>query len=155
MGDRLANCKSGIAALAALDPVEHVLVSPFYQTEPVDCSDQDWFVNCAVRIHTRLDPLALLHRLRKIEFDAGQREKPFRFGPRILDLDIVLYDDRVMHSAELTLPHPRMHKRHFVLRPICDIDPHVVHPVLKKSVSDLLTHLNTEHQRLNVYPCDC
>lgn len=155
IGNRLQNCKKGISALTSLKNVERLQTSPFYQTEPVDYRAQDWFINCAVRIFTDIDPLALLQRLQKIQHDAGQREKAVRFGPRVLDLDIVLYHDRVMQSAELTIPHPRMHKRHFVLRPICDIDPHVIHPVLKKTVWELLTRLNTDNQRLKPYSCDC
>ncbi len=141
--------------MTALKNIKQVRVSPFYQTEPVDYTAQDWFVNCAVRIFTDVDPINLLHLLKNIESDAGQGEKSFRFGPRILDLDIVLYGDRVMDSEELILPHPRMHKRHFVLRPICDINPHVIHPVLKKTVWELLTHLNKDNQRLRLYTCGC
>lgn len=155
IGTRFQNCKSGISALAALKRVERVQVSAFYQTEPVDYTDQDWFVNAAVRIYTDIEPLALLQHLQKIQSDAGQKEKAVRYGPRVLDLDIVLYADRVLHSEALTIPHPRMHKRHFVLRPICDIDPQVIHPVCKKTVGELLTRLDTEHQRLRPYSCDC
>jgi 2-amino-4-hydroxy-6-hydroxymethyldihydropteridine diphosphokinase len=155
IGNRLRNCKNGISALAALARVERMQVSPFYQTEPVDYTDQHWFANAAVRVYTDIEPFVLLRRLKDIQCDAGQKEKRVRFGPRILDLDIVLYADRVLHSEALTIPHPRMHKRHFVLRPICDIDPQVIHPVFKKTVGELLTHLNTEHQRLKPYSCDC
>jgi len=155
LGDRLKNCRDGIAALTAAGDVELEKQSPFYQTEPVDFKDQDWFVNCAVRISTGIDPLKLLKRLKRIETDAGGREKTIRFGPRILDLDIIFYDDRVIHSPELTIPHPRMHKRHFVLKPICDIDPDIVHPVLKESLFELLTRLDTKNQRIKPYPCDC
>jgi len=148
IGSRLQNCKNGISALAALKRVERVQVSPFYRTEPVDYTAQDWFVNAAVRIYTDIEPLALLQRLQKIQYDMGQKEKAVRFGPRILDLDIVLYAERVLQSEALIIPHPRMHKRHFVLRPICDIDPQVIHPVLRKTVGELLSQLNTDHQRL-------
>lgn len=155
LGDRLKNCRDGIAALISTGNVELEKESPFYQTEPVDYKDQDWFVNGAVRIFTDIDPLKLLKRLKMIETDTGRREKTIRFGPRILDLDIIFYDDRVIHSPELTIPHPRMHKRHFVLKPICDIDPHIVHPVLKESLVELLTRLDTKNQRIKPYPCDC
>jgi len=155
IGNRLQNCRNGISALAALARVEGVQVSPFYHTEPVDYTDQDWFVNAAVQIHTDIEPVALLHQLQKIQSDAGQKQKVVRFGPRVLDLDIVLYGDLVLQSESLTIPHPRMHKRRFVLKPICDINPFVIHPVFKKTVGELLTCLNTEHQRLIPYSCDC
>jgi 2-amino-4-hydroxy-6-hydroxymethyldihydropteridine diphosphokinase len=155
LGDRLKNCRDGIAALTAAGDIALEKQSPFYQTEPVDFRDQDWFVNCAVRISTGIGPLKLLSRLNQIETDAGRREKTIRFGPRILDLDIIFYNGRVIHSPELTIPHPRMHKRHFVLKPICDIDPDVVHPVLKERLFELLIRLDTKNQRLKRYPCDC
>lgn len=151
IGNRLQNCKKGISALTALKQVKQVETSPFYQTEPVDYKDQDWFVNCAVRISTDLDPPALLKRLQGIQYDAGQREKTVRFGPRVLDLDIVLFDDWIVHSEELTIPHPRMHKRHFVLKPICDIDPNINHPVLRQSMQSLLDNLDEEGQRTTEY----
>ena len=90
------------------------------------------------RLKPHLDPFELLKKLKSIEPDAGRVDDPIRFGPRILDLDIILYDDLVTNCSELIIPHPRMHKRRFVLRPICDIDPEIVHPVLKKEMQDLL-----------------
>jgi 2-amino-4-hydroxy-6-hydroxymethyldihydropteridine diphosphokinase len=155
LGDRLKNCRDGIAALTEAGDIELGKQSAFYKTEPVNYRDQDWFVNCAVRIYTGVDPFNLLKRLKRIETDTGRQEKTIRFGPRILDLDIIFYDDRVIHSPELTIPHPRMHKRHFVLKPICDIDPHIVHPVLKEGLVELLTRLDTKNQRIKPYPCDC
>ena len=77
-----------------------------------------------------------------------------RFGPRVLDLDIILYDDWVTNSSELIVPHPRMHKRRFVLRPICDIDPTIVHPVFKKEMQALLDVLDENEQRIVEYRCD-
>ena len=154
MGNKLLNCKNGIAALTR--PKKTVLKdwSRFYKTEPVDYKDQDWFVNSVVKIETNLDPFQLLDELRSIERDTGRVYGPIRFGPRILDLDIILYDDLVKSSSRLVIPHPRMHKRRFVLQPICDIDPKIVHPVLKKDMQYLLDVLDENEQRVIEYPCD-
>ncbi|RJQ57676.1 MAG: 2-amino-4-hydroxy-6-hydroxymethyldihydropteridine diphosphokinase [Desulfobacteraceae bacterium] len=154
LGDRLENCRRGIEAVRKSDGIEGVKHSPFYQTEPVDFKDQGWFINCAIMLRTGLEPSTLLSRLRWIEKELGRTEGGLRFGPRIIDLDILLFSDRVIRTVELTVPHPRMHKRRFVLKPICDIDPYVVHPVLKCTVMELLARLDVKDQRIIPYPCD-
>ncbi|MFH0725086.1 MAG: 2-amino-4-hydroxy-6-hydroxymethyldihydropteridine diphosphokinase [Pseudomonadota bacterium] len=149
MGDRNANCRIGIAAVGASDGVVLTGISRFYETEPVDFIDQDWFVNAAVRIETTLSPVDLLDTLKRIEKTAGRKESALRFGPRVLDLDIILFDDRVMNTDRLVIPHPRMHERRFVLTPVCDIDPFVTHPVLNRSVQAILSDLSGDiHQRV-------
>jgi 2-amino-4-hydroxy-6-hydroxymethyldihydropteridine diphosphokinase len=149
IGDRNANCQTGIAAVTAADGVVLTGVSRFYETEPVDFVDQDWFVNAAVRIETILEPVQLLDMLKRIEKTAGRKESALRFGPRVLDLDIILFDGQVMNTDRLVIPHPRMHERRFVLKPVCDIDPWVMHPVLKRSVQEILSDLSGDtHQRV-------
>lgn len=150
IGDKLANCKSGIEALARSGENSLEKVSAFYRTEPVDFKDQDWFVNAAVRITTRLGPLALLKELQSIQLMAGFKKK-IRFGPRILDLDIILFDDRIINIPDLIVPHPRMHKRRFVLQPICDIDSGIIHPVIGKNVQNLLDSLDDNGQGVLAY----
>lgn len=115
-------------------------VSPFYKTAPVDYTDQEWFVNGVARIETDLDPFALLALLKSIEKEMG-RKPTVRFGPRVLDLDIIFYEEEVFNTPKLTLPHPRMDQRRFVLQPLCDIDPDLVHPVIGKSVQEMLEDL--------------
>jgi 2-amino-4-hydroxy-6-hydroxymethyldihydropteridine diphosphokinase len=154
IGDKLLNCKNGIAALTRANKTVLKDRSKFYKTEPVHYKDQDWFVNWVVKIETTLDPFDLLNELKSIERDTGRVYNPIRFGSRILDLDIILYDDLVKNSADLIIPHPRMHKRRFVLRPICNIDPKIVHPVLKKDMQYLLDILDENEQRIIEYPCD-
>jgi 2-amino-4-hydroxy-6-hydroxymethyldihydropteridine diphosphokinase len=154
IGDKLLNCKNGIAALTRANKTVLKDRSKFYKTEPVHYKDQDWFVNWVVKIETTLDPFDLLNELKSIERDIGRVYNPIRFGSRTLDLDIILYDDLVKNSADLIIPHPRMHKRRFVLRPICDIDPKIVHPVLKKDMQYLLDILDENEQRIIEYPCD-
>jgi 2-amino-4-hydroxy-6-hydroxymethyldihydropteridine diphosphokinase len=149
IGNRKVNCQSGIAALTALDRVLLTGISSFYETEPVDYLDQNWFVNAAVRIQTTLEPIQLLDTLKRIEKKVGRVESGIRFGPRVLDLDIILIDDRIINSDCLVIPHPRMHERRFVLKPICDIDPLIVHPILQRNVQDILGDLSgDQHQQM-------
>ena len=123
--------------------------------KPVDYQDQDWFVNAVIKIGTSLDPFQLLDRLKTIEKDAGRSQEGIRSGPRTLDLDIIFFDDRVMNTARLVVPHPRMHVRRFVLRPICDIDPTIMHPGLGQNVQDLLNQLVTDDQDITPCSFDC
>ena len=134
IGDKLLNCKNGLSAIEVSGAAVIKAWSHFYKTSPVDYRDQDWFVNAAVKIETALDPSGLLKEMVAIQERAGRNFDTVRFGPRILDLDILLYDSAVINSPGLTIPHPRMHNRRFVLEPLCDIDPTIVHPVLKKNL---------------------
>ena len=154
IGHKKRNCQRGIAALLSSGETELEKHSLFYRTEPVDFRQQDWFANCAIKVTTALDPFKLFHSLKRVETDLGRVKGSFRFGPRILDLDILLYDSCVIHWPELIIPHPRMHKRRFVLKPICDIEPDIVHPVLKRTMQELLDRLDLEGQSLEPYPCD-
>lgn len=153
IGDKLANCQSGVALLAETGRSRVLAQSRIYATEPVDYEDQDWFVNLMVKLETSLDPLPLLDHIEHIQRAAGRIQDPIRFGPRILDLDIILYDDCVIESERLVVPHPRMHKRRFVLKPICDIDPSIIHPVLKQEMHLLLKRLGDENQKVFEYKC--
>lgn len=153
IGDKLAHLRRGLALLELSGAARISARSRFFRTRPVDFEDQDWFVNAAVVLQTALPPRALLAALKAIERQVGRRRKSVRFGPRVLDMDIVLYDDLAMESEELTIPHPRMHKRRFVLMPICDIDPKIVHPVLHKSMAALLTELEDPAQEVEPIAC--
>jgi 2-amino-4-hydroxy-6-hydroxymethyldihydropteridine diphosphokinase len=108
--------------------------------------EQDWFVNGALLIETSFSPVQLLETTQAVQTELGSTSKDIRFGPRILDLDIIFFDQLVMDIATLTIPHPRMHKRRFVLKPICDIDPTVVHPVLGVTVEALLNQMVIDGQ---------
>jgi 2-amino-4-hydroxy-6-hydroxymethyldihydropteridine diphosphokinase len=110
--------------------------SSIYRTEPVGYADQDWFLNAAARLETTLEPRDLLGLLRSIEKALGRIHR-VRNGPRVIDLDILFYDDRIQNESTLIIPHPRLHERMFVLAPLCDLAPEFVHPVLRKSVNDL------------------
>ncbi|MBL0701166.1 MAG: 2-amino-4-hydroxy-6-hydroxymethyldihydropteridine diphosphokinase [Desulfosarcina sp.] len=149
IGDKSGNCKKGISALIRAHTTVLLGESKFYKTEPVDYTDQDWFVNCAIKISTPLEPLELLTEIKRIESEAGRKEDALRFGPRVLDLDIIFFDDRVIESDNLIIPHPRMHQRRFVLMPICDIDPNIIHPVLNKDIRALLAELDGSGQKVS------
>ncbi len=151
MGDRIENCRSGIANFVSAGRLALLEQSPYYVSEPVDYKDQPWFVNGVIKIATVLSPLSLLQVIHNVQRAAGRHADPIRFGPRILDLDILLYDRVTIHTDEIEIPHPRMHKRRFVLKPICDIGPDMVHPVLNKSMRFLLDQLDDHSQRVTEY----
>ncbi|MGD9411744.1 MAG: 2-amino-4-hydroxy-6-hydroxymethyldihydropteridine diphosphokinase [Desulfobacterales bacterium] len=151
MGDRLQNCLRGLEGLTADGNSRILAQSRVYTTEPLDYTDQDWFINMMVKLETADDPFQLLDHIEEIQRASGRMQDPIRFGPRILDLDIIFYDDRIIESERLVVPHPRMHKRRFVLKPICDIDPGIIHPVLKKEMQILLKSLGEKEQRVFEY----
>jgi 2-amino-4-hydroxy-6-hydroxymethyldihydropteridine diphosphokinase len=151
LGDPLRNCRQGIDDLCLDGEVRLVARSSFYRTQPVDYLDQDWFVNAAVLVETALTPLELLEKTQGIQARMGRKSDAIRFGPRVLDLDIIFYEDAVIDTPHLVVPHPRMHKRRFVLHPICDIDPSVVHPVLGQTVREILRRLPADDQ--DMMPC--
>ncbi len=146
LGDKKENCENALAAIEKKGIASVLNVSRYYRTEPVDFTDQAWFVNAAACIETELQPEILLAELKQTEKDLGTASKTVRFGPRIIDIDILLYDSLVMDSKDLIIPHERMHERVFVLKPLCDIDAELIHPVLKQPVKELLHNVDDEHQ---------
>ena len=146
MGDRLENCRQGVAALAHCDRCRLIEQSCIYTTEPVDYVAQNWFVNYVIKIETTRDPFSLMGLLASIELSTGRVRDGIRFGPRVLDLDIIFYDDLIVDESRLKIPHPRMHERHFVLKPICDISPEMVHPVFRQTMQTLLNDLDKTGQ---------
>ena len=148
LGDKIENCQKGIKGLLADGRSILVGSSSFYRTSPVDYKDQDWFVNRVVKIETALNPFDLLDKIQGIEKAMGRKTGTIRFGPRVLDLDIIFYDDQVVQTDTLEIPHPRMHKRRFVLKPICDIEPSMMHPLLGRDMQSLLSDLQDLEQRV-------
>jgi|SRR3984957_11202464 len=138
MGDREAHLREAIARLQGEGRVASV--SSFYETEPVEVTDQEWFLNCAVALETTQTPEQVMAALLNIERVMG-RQRILRRGPRIIDIDILLFSDRIIDSNELTVPHPAMHQRRFVLQPLAEIAPAARHPVLKKTIRELLDAL--------------
>jgi 2-amino-4-hydroxy-6-hydroxymethyldihydropteridine diphosphokinase len=143
LGDRLDNVRAGVAGLEAAG-IEVFAVSPLYETAPVGGPEnQGPYLNAALVADTTLDAadvLALLHRLEA----ARERQRVVHWGPRTLDLDLLVYGDLVSDAVTLEVPHPRMHERRFVMVPVCDIAPDLVHPRLGRTMRDLLADLPVE-----------
>ncbi len=152
LGDRLANLR---AALEAMPPEVCVLArSHVYETPPWGYTDQPAFLNMAVKAETSLGPESLLKRLKQVEVEVG-REPGIRYGPRIIDLDILFYDNLVLNEENLVIPHPRLAERAFVLVPLHDLAPELHHPVNGKMIEELLAGVNTKGIRLVLWRFQC
>jgi 2-amino-4-hydroxy-6-hydroxymethyldihydropteridine diphosphokinase len=134
VGDRAANLNAAIARLGAFGEV--VAVSSFYETEPVEFAAQPWFLNCAVKLDTEKMPKQLLAAILDLEQEMGRRRVQ-KSGPRSIDIDILLFGNSIVDTQGLTVPHPAMHQRRFVLEPLAEIAPEVRHPVFKRTIREL------------------
>lgn len=137
-GDRMEALRAAVKALAPY--VDVASVSPVYETEPVYIDNQPLFLNAALLGTTKLAPLALLWNIKRIETEIG-RTPTYRYGPRLIDLDLIFYGNQVLATPELTIPHSHMAEREFVLRPLADIAPDWVHPQTGSTVTEMLSHL--------------
>jgi len=138
LGDRAGNLRAAIEKLSGFGEI--VAVSSFYETEPVELTNQPWFVNCAVALETEQVPEAFLGELLALEQSMGRRRTQKK-GPRTIDIDILLFGDAIIETAGLSIPHPAMHQRRFVLVPMAEIAPEQRHPILKRSMRELLDAL--------------
>lgn len=138
LGDRAANLRAAIERLVEAGTVK--ATSGLYETEPVEVRDQPWFLNCVVALETGKTPRDLLAYCLAIEEEMGRRRTQDK-GPRTIDIDILLFGDRVIDEPGLRIPHPAMHERRFVLEPLVEIAPGVLHPTIKKSARQLLAGL--------------
>lgn len=139
LGNRRENLKQAVASLSP--QMEIRAKSSIYETPPWGYEDQPEFLNQAVKVQTYLEPEALLRHLKRLEVALG-RQATFPNGPRSIDIDILFYDDLVLDTPVLTLPHPRLHERGFVLLPMLDIAPDLVHPVMRKTIRELAAATN-------------
>jgi len=135
LGNRDLNCFQSIELMKAGSGVVEAC-SSLHETKAWGVADQPYFINMAVKLVTSYEPLALLQRLQQIEKTMG-REKTFRWGPRVIDLDILFYDNLTVVTPELVIPHPGAHERLFVLKPVIDIAPCFIHPLLNKTIQQL------------------
>lgn len=143
LGEPRRQLEQALALLAAVEEVEVLKVSEFYLNPPLGPPDQPWYVNAVAQVRTRLAPEELFRVLRQVEEALG-RVRGKKWGPRLIDLDLLLYNGEVMAGPELVLPHPEMHKRAFVLAPLAEIAPGAWHPVLNKSAGELLKEIDPE-----------
>lgn len=146
LGNRQKNCSRAIEILVTKGIVIRKK-SSMYEIEPWGVTDQPRFINMVVEVETELEPHELLRTLKDIEREVGRGET-FKWGPRIIDLDILLYDDLFLRDNSLQIPHPLMHKRDFVLKPLCEIAPDKIHPLLKVRIRDLLQRQEKQGSRI-------
>jgi len=143
IGDKLNNCKKAISEILRVDHHKLLAKSSLFKTQPVGFTSQDWFVNGVIKIETDLEAPELLHSLKTIESQMGRSES-FRWGPRTIDLDILFFDTIEIQTEDLQIPHPLIQNRRFVLVPLVEIDRNLTHPVLKKTIQELLTNLRED-----------
>ncbi len=148
LGERVGNIQSAIDRLNA-SGLTVQRISPLYRTEPVDFRAQSWFVNCVVEVATNLMPMQLLTTLKNLERALGRRRGVSK-GPRAIDIDILLYENVVVRSTVLTIPHARLSERRFVLAPLRDLEPHLRHPLTQRSVIEMLAETPDKSQVLRM-----
>ncbi|HOJ51340.1 MAG TPA: 2-amino-4-hydroxy-6-hydroxymethyldihydropteridine diphosphokinase [Syntrophales bacterium] len=149
LGDRVGNCREALTRISALPMTRLVATSSFYLTSPVGYLKQGDFVNATCEIKTGLHPRELLFALKGIEKAMG-RAPAKRWGPRLIDLDILLYDHAWINEEDLEIPHPRLHERRFVLIPLCEIAPYVLHPLYGITMKGLLERLEDGKEKVEM-----
>ena len=141
LGDREDNVKTALQLLKK--KMRLLKVSSTYETEPMYVEDQNWFLNCVAKVETDLPPRKLLGYLKDTERRMG-RQRGVRYGPRIIDMDILFYGEEVVIQKDLEIPHPKIQERPFVLIPLVEIEPNHIHPLQQKTVLKLLSELNSD-----------
>lgn len=153
LGDKVDNCLRALEGISASPHIHIQAVSSLYKTEPMGYRDQDWFINGVAKVSTTLLPLPLQRFLQGIERQLG-RQRTFAMGPRLIDIDILFYGAEVVAEAGLIIPHPRLHERGFVLVPLTELAPDLCHPILKKTIRELLKNKGKEGVELYAAPPD-
>ena len=134
VGDRVANLRTALTLLGAVGKV--AAVSSFYETEPVELTSQPWFLNCAAKLETERMPKQLMKSILDLERVMG-RQRQQKKGPRNIDIDVLLFGTSIIETQGLTVPHPALHERRFVLEPLAEIAPEIRHPVFKRTIREL------------------
>ena len=142
-GDRLQHISNAVKALGATAGVAVTQMATIIETEPIGGPPQGPYLNTVVELETAVSPADLLKTLKAIEQRLGRKPSAERWGPRPIDLDLLLYDDRVIETSDLTVPHPRLHERRFVLEPLAQLAPQVIHPLVNQTIGELLTTLSS------------
>lgn len=145
IGDATANCATAVKRISDIDGIRALRCSSLYKTQPVGVEEQGWFVNGVIEIRARLGPRALMNAVQSVEDEIG-RLRGEKWGPRIIDIDILLYGQVVMEEEGLVIPHSELHKRRFVLVPLNEIAPCAIHPAFGISVKGLLDRLQDENK---------
>lgn len=145
MSDPHRNCLDAVDRIGRIDKCEIISVSSLYLTEPVGVQDQEWYVNSAVSIATGLSARDLMKRLLEIEADMG-RVRTTKWGPRVIDLDILLFGQDIIDDILVKVPHPMMHLRKFVMAPMAELAPDLMHPVLGKTIIELFKEIPDDGQ---------
>lgn len=154
IGDSKCMIERALGAIEGKGLGEVVVTSSLYLTEPVGDKDQPWFINAVAIIEAECEPASFLDELKKIELELGRkRENERKYGPRTIDLDIIFVDNQIIEEEGLKVPHPRMPERRFVLEPLAEIDPDFRHPVLKKTIKELLVELKDSHKVKRLKEC--
>ena len=150
LDDPVERCMDAFHRLSLISGIKVLRKSSLYRTEPIGFAEQNWFVNAVVEIRTTLSPYELLESLNEIEKNMG-RVRGLKWGPRVIDLDILFYGQEIINEECLQIPHPELHKRRFVLEPLCDLASYMIHPAFGVSVRGLTERL---HDRNEVYVCE-
>ena len=143
LGDRKENLDKALGLISCHEGINIKRISSIYETKPVGYIDQSDFLNLVVMVETNLNPFELLDTCLKIELDL-KRERTIRWGPRTIDIDVLIYENKILKSDKLEIPHPRMHEREFVLAPLNEIAPDAVHPTLGKTVQEMLLEVGNQ-----------
>lgn len=152
LGNRHKNLEKALSLLKDSPGLADFELSKLYETSPVGFLEQDKFLNGVARAYTNMLPREVLNLCQDIERQM-RREKKVRFGPRNIDVDLLFYDSRIINEDDFIVPHPRAHIRLFVLKPMCDLDPGFIHPVLQKSMRQLLAEFKDDTQIVEEYKC--
>ncbi len=152
IGDRSKNIREAIRLLEDHPLVKVVNLSHFYETEPLTLKGekQNWYLNCVLKIRTTLNPVRVFHVLQEVEKLLG-RERTARWAPRTIDLDLLFFDDEIIRTNYLIVPHPRLHQRRFVLEPLAEIAPDFIHPIKGTAVKTLLKNLGDNKKVVPLY----